>query len=254
VELNYCKPQIYVSENEQGGKLVENPNYIPGCQRTRLIQRLELPSKLSGGGLSFGGGFKHGGLSDDAWDLLKDICTFDYMGAAEFEMGALPQALYAISKADDLEAYTLDVTGNPEFSLLSQRWQACDSSGLAKIKNDYKLSATVFVLAPKKIRLHVDQTIYRIAGGDEDFLQERTNLRRSVFCPWYWSDHEEDAWEHSITQGWIELNNGYMFFASEDMWRDFCNLFDQNPKFDIKVTEPDFTTIDKALESCIKRK
>jgi hypothetical protein len=42
---------------------------------------------------SFGGGLKNGGLSEEAMEILNPIMRFDYMGSAEFEFGALPEAL-----------------------------------------------------------------------------------------------------------------------------------------------------------------
>ena len=69
-------------------------------KRTYLIQRLEKPRTLKIAGVelkdnpfSFGGGLRNGGLSKDATDLLRPLFSFDYMGAAEFEFGAVPEAL-----------------------------------------------------------------------------------------------------------------------------------------------------------------
>jgi len=177
------------------------------------------------------------------------MCTFDYMGAAEFENGALPTAFETLFNAKDLEAYTFNVSGNPELPWYSSKMQKFDCALRDKIKEDNVLSATVFVIAPKKIRPHVDQVIRLIADGYEDFLKEPTYLRETLFSSWRWSDYEEDEWIYHAKQGWIELDNGFMFFASEDMWRDFCKLFDHEPSFDIEVLRPDFSCIDQVLES-----
>jgi hypothetical protein len=64
-----------------------------------LIQRLHKPEswrikgKVLDNAFSFGGGLKNGGLTTKALDLLRDIFSFDYMCAAEFEFGAVPAAL-----------------------------------------------------------------------------------------------------------------------------------------------------------------
>jgi hypothetical protein len=71
-----------------------------------LVQRLQRPYKGKEGGLikddpnifSFGGGFKNGGLSKQAMDIFKELFRFDYMGAAEFEFGAVPKAFQAIAQ------------------------------------------------------------------------------------------------------------------------------------------------------------
>src|ERR1700753_1566668 len=65
-------------------------------QDSYLIQRLLAPHKKEGllsalgDAFSFGGGYKNGGLTQEGFDLIKSIMRFDYMGAAEYEFGALP--------------------------------------------------------------------------------------------------------------------------------------------------------------------
>ena len=81
-----------------------------------LIQRLERPRtfKVQGKAVdnpfSFGGGYKNGGLTDEAMDLIRPIMSFDYMGAAEFEFGAVPETLSKIARQDDLVAWSFSVT------------------------------------------------------------------------------------------------------------------------------------------------
>ena len=41
---------------------------------------------------------RNGGLSNEAMDLIRGIWSFDYMGASEFEWGAIPKALGEIAK------------------------------------------------------------------------------------------------------------------------------------------------------------
>ena len=86
-------------------------------ERSWLVQRLGKPYKrgLLGGKdnpFSFGGGFKNGGLSDEAMDLIRGIWSFDYMGAAEYEFGAVPAALNTIAQAavaKNLATFTITV-------------------------------------------------------------------------------------------------------------------------------------------------
>ena len=51
---------------------------------------------------------RNGGLSSEAMDLIRGIWAFDYMGAAEFEFGAVPKALQKIA-ASDLTSFTISV-------------------------------------------------------------------------------------------------------------------------------------------------
>lgn len=57
-----------------------------------LIQRIEPPITFINP-FSFGGGLRNGGLLPEAMSLLKGIFSFDYMGSAEFEYGAIPNSL-----------------------------------------------------------------------------------------------------------------------------------------------------------------
>jgi hypothetical protein len=75
-----------------------------------LIQRLEEPwggmAQFKDNPFSFGGGLRNGGLSQEAMDLIRGIWSFDYMGSAEFEFGAVPEALNAIANCTTLEAFS----------------------------------------------------------------------------------------------------------------------------------------------------
>jgi hypothetical protein len=70
---------------------------------TWLIQRLEKSHGNYDNPFSFGGGLKNGGLSPDAMNLLRPIFSFDYMGSAEFEFGAIPKSLKYM--ADNINTY-----------------------------------------------------------------------------------------------------------------------------------------------------
>jgi hypothetical protein len=62
-----------------------------------LVQRLKKPIGQVNP-FSFGGGYKNGGMSDEAMAILKEIFSFDYMGSAEFEFGAVPKAFQALTE------------------------------------------------------------------------------------------------------------------------------------------------------------
>lgn len=67
--------------------------------RSWLVQRLCKPvSSTLGEAFSFGGGYKNGGLSDEAMSLLRPIFSFDYMGAAEYEFGKVAETIFEIAK------------------------------------------------------------------------------------------------------------------------------------------------------------
>lgn len=69
--------------------------------KSRLVQRLQAPrgeDKLAKvvEAFSFGGG--GGRLKPEAMDMLRPIFSFDYMGAAEYEFGSLPESLGNIAR------------------------------------------------------------------------------------------------------------------------------------------------------------
>ena len=70
-------------------------------KRTWLVQRLEAPRPKTGNPLDkahrvFGGAML--GLTEQAWDVLDQVCTVDYMGSAEYEWGNLPTSLHALAE------------------------------------------------------------------------------------------------------------------------------------------------------------
>lgn len=159
-------------------------------QASWLVQRLEKPIQPAGlfkdNPFSFGGGRLNGGLSKEAMSLLRGIFSFDYMGASEFEWGAVPEALQKLAKAD-LAAFTFDIDGS-----------------------------TIYVLAPSWWRADVEARIREFAKDAYGYrLKEVTRL--------YGVLHNERYTERLA--GWLELDNGFMFFTDEEMWRKTCELF-----------------------------
>ena len=197
-----------VSEaSHEAWKSGKAPNPI---RPTYLIQRLNKPYKHDGikpdEVFGFGGGHVRGGLSKEAFDLLAQIWSWDYMGAAEFEFGAVPKTLDKIAKRTDLIAYELKVRST--FKALRRK---TDPKPKQK-------TATIYVLAPKAYKDHVDEVI-TVCAQDKDWgkLKEASRVNRALF--------EEDAEYRCRTEGWLELDNGFLFFKDREMWEKACQLF-----------------------------
>ena len=183
----------------------------PLPRRTWLVQRLTKPrftdhplgSVIEA--FSFGGGRLNGGLSREAMDLLRPIFAFDYMGAAEFEFGAVPKALGSLAE-------------NPK-TLVADAF----TIRLADVAGGYRettkpapdAEATVYVLCRKRERDAVEACVRTLAAKDYT-LKEATRLP-STLRPSSEYDGE--------TVGWLELDNGFMFFTDRDMWSATCALF-----------------------------
>jgi len=181
-----------------------------------LIQRLKEPwggaLGLKGNPFSFGGGLRNGGLSDEAMDLIGGIFSFDYMGSAEFEFGAVPEALQKIAKsaeAGGLVGFSLSIP----LKVVPGSWDDPDK--------DKKLTGEepVYVLCPSAWREDVCERIYEIARG-KGHQKESPHFTRALrpFREW-------DA----DTHGWLELSNGFFFFLDKEMWEKTCNLFGVTP-------------------------
>ena len=165
---------------------------------TYLIQRLQKPHQLKVAGqtidnpFSFGGGLKNGGLSDKAMDLIRDIWSFDYMGSAEFEFGAVPQALRFIAE----QAANKNLIDG-EVSLGKEK--------------------AVYYLCPVEYADEVQARIKQLYLDEYKFqLQEHCGLADYFNAKEEWAKH---------TCGWLELDNGFMFFTDRTMFAKTCTLF-----------------------------
>lgn len=184
----------------------------PGMERSWLVQRLKKPyaGGIFGGKdnpFSFGGGLRNGGLSDEAMDLLRGIFSFDYMGAAEFEFGAVPKALQAIAK--DIKKYKAFSFTFPRKDVV-KGWRD-------KSTTDPEGDVTIYVICHKD---HVDGVTVRITDWacepKAPSLKESTMLSQTL--------RPDSDWNPGIA-GWLELNNGFFFFIDEEMWKKTTDLF-----------------------------
>lgn len=151
-----------------------------------LIQRLEKPYGKTNP-FSFGAGLKNGGLSNRAISTLKTIFSFDYMGAAEFEYGAVPAALAFIAEQSSLKAVTSGETQG------------------------------VFYICPISYEQGVKDVIKVLIEDEHQInLKESCGLRNRVKSP--------NDWNYRNV-GWLELDNGFFFFVDKEMFEKTKKLF-----------------------------
>jgi len=191
----------YIRDKDEPGKL----------NKTWLIQRLDKPYAKAGmadNPFAFGGGLRNGGLSNDAMALLRDVFSFDYMGAAEFEFGSVPEAFNVIAKAatkKKLVAHTFEF----DKSKIEKDWrkEATQATG----------TATIYVLCEKGDEAEIEKRVTKWASERyNNDLKETTHLASVL--------HPEGEWVPR-TGGWLELNNGFMFFTDETMFKKTADLF-----------------------------
>jgi hypothetical protein len=158
---------------------------------TWLIQRLNKPQNFDNP-FSFGGGLRNGGLSDNAMSLIRNIFSFDYMGAAEFEFGAVPQALKFIAE------------------------QATNNNLIASVIEVGK-DEIVYYISPKEYATEVVNRIQLLR-------QDKIRLKESCGLNYYFDEFFGKPFR-TDNVGWMELNNGYFFFVDKSMFENTCKLF-----------------------------
>ena len=178
-----------------------------------LIQRLLPPSQHEIKGIrvdqvfAFGGGGS--GLSEKAWELLKPCFEFDYMGAAEFEFGALPKSLDPFSKSE-LMKFQIDFKAK-DIKPSSDRLWSKDKDKLPK-----QPDGTVYVLCRKKDQEFVTDAIKGFAK-ETFYTKEGVRLNNAL--------DPIDGRASRRACGWYELDTGFFFFTDQSMWERTCQLF-----------------------------
>lgn len=165
-------------------------------KKTYLIQRLRKPYKDTRLEMfNFGGGFKNGGLSDEAMGIIRSIFSFDYMGAAEYEFGAVPEAFQKIGK--NLKHMTTDTM-------------------TVKGKDG---DVTIYIIAHEDWLPDIKVLINLFAT--DPYGKQTPHIKRGVHL----EARINDKSEYSKDQvGWFELDNGYFFFLDEEMFQNTAKL------------------------------
>jgi hypothetical protein len=141
-----------------------------------------------GEGLAFGGGYKNGGLSPKAMDLLRPIFSFDYMGAAEFEYGALPDSLNSmIAGISDYGSHEVKLEDHTVYVF-------CNNNDIGEITK-------------------VIEDIYKDEYKMD--LKGYPRLKDSLIGQEFASD----------IIGWLELDNNFFFFKDKEAFDKLMNLF-----------------------------
>lgn len=172
---------------------------------TKLVQRLCEPVRSKDNKVSkvhrvFGGAMV--GLKEEAWDLLDPIFRIDYMGAAEFEFGAIPKTLGSLAE-DSLVRGEMIVPAN---AIKSRMWR----------KNQVKpYDRTVYYLCRAEHAEAIEQRI-------RDLASEKFRLKEISYVPEALNPADDREKKYI---GWLELDNGFFFFVDKSAWVETCKLF-----------------------------
>ena len=169
-------------------------------ERTYLIQRLTKPKNAPAqiaNMWSFG--CTNGFLSKEALDLCHTCFDFDYMGAAEFEFGAIPLALKTMNEKKLVCGVIKRKIGKHNL-----QWN----------KEDRETTQRFFYISPIELEEYVKKYIYDfILGNKKENEYGRFYLKEGI-----------SVWDNCVV-GWLELDNGFMFFRDGEMFNKTKELF-----------------------------
>lgn len=174
-----------------------------------LIQRLKKPYEVKAfNPFVFGAG--GGRLTKEAKEVLSGVFEFDYMGAAEFEFGTVPDALEQI-----YETRTEFTTDQVEFPLAGVKLDVWEKHHYKRLTQGH---GKVFVFCNRAHLAGARKLILKLAlDGDGRFLKERSNLKYKFL-------EEREGYRDNV-EGWLELDNGFFFFTDETMFKKTVELF-----------------------------
>ena len=200
--------------------------------KASLVQRL-IPRPDSGmlNPFAFGGGLVQGGLSKAALNALP--FRFDYMGAAEYEWGAVPECLYTMAEnSADLVTSTIlipveNIKGWLSHEMEKELRAAKDDDAKKSIyiewagemATDGKVA--VHIISHRDFQQDVEEDIREMVsmGYDSEDRRPRDSLGfpRAVFQAK--EEHKGDVC------GWLALHRAFFFSVSQEMFDHTWAMF-----------------------------
>lgn len=167
-----------------------------------LLQRLQKPYEqnnilaLRGNPFSFGCGLMNGGLSDELFSILSQIWSYDYMGSAEFEFGALPKSWKSIY--DNQKQYIL---GEVVVTAKRNNYKTTPTT-------TEKKKASIYYFCKKNDEAELKEWIGKFANEvKHDFnTKEYVGLANSIFD------------DKLRVIGWHDIHNDFLFFSNKLMF------------------------------------
>lgn len=204
---------------------------------TRLVQRLDPKPKNARHAIIsqvFGGGMIT--MSKDGWEAIQSICDLHYMGAAEYEFGTIPECLGALARDHEkLTTFPLiikraDIKTNWDHQSAHDRDRRLELA-LAKKKGVKPPrakkalpartdDAVIYVICRKDEIVEVSDRIRELAK-DKILLKRGAGFASAL-------DPATDYDREPI--GWLELDNGFMFFIGYEEYTGMAALFGLKPE------------------------
>ena len=150
------------------------------------------------------------GLTDEGWEVLNKIWSIQYMGAAEYEFSALPNALIAMSEIAEkgnLGVFYMEI----EISKVDHYRTLVPS-----YRRDSKLkgeAAVVWIIGEKSKEKDYVEEIKKVAAHGESEFKERPLFGQTLLY-----DYLNGDWSHwQKVEGWVDISNNFMIFVDKDM-------------------------------------
>lgn len=189
-----------------------------------LVQRLQRPFPNQPAPAD--GPFVGAGLSKNASEILGALCRLDYMGASEFEWGAVPQSLNRMVSTHQ---------GNMCFGTHTVKvkkphaWSGSLGDICASEWNSYPTEVIVPVhfIAPKDIFRSCVEWVRQNPARNE-YIQTKETVR---FMPaaYLLGTTGKPGWpkekEYQHYVGWLDIHNDWFFFIDETMFEGAKKMF-----------------------------
>jgi hypothetical protein len=138
-----------------------------------------------------------GKISTESMDAHKAIYDYDYMGAAEFEFGAIPKILKEMI-ARKMTAFPIDcLVSVDDYSTVKQ-----------------SRTSPVYILCPED---QVEQRVVLLMGEKTPRLKEGLQKYKAY-------GQKGGRTAHDVV-GWLEMDNGFYFFADKQAWQYTTKLY-----------------------------
>lgn len=172
-------------------------------KRTYLVQKLDVPVQGKPG---YKNPFAPATcLSETGLHLLSSAFDFHFMGAAEYEWGAIPEALRSIwqeATKNNVVARAVEIAPPPQEE--------------GDRQNPLLKTVTFYILAPKELEPPARDFLMDQTGPRKLALRDRTGIKEAF--------GEESR--PRATRGWLELDNGFFVFADYEMFAQTAKIFD----------------------------
>lgn len=211
--------------------------------KTSLVQRLTRPPKSEWDGKVTQAFSGIGMMNKEQWEAVQRVFDVHYMGAAEYEFGALPNAFRElIQNVKEYGAWSFVIPANkvkPGY-WRSSATESIRRGEIAKAKSEGKKpprrnqkkldekakiaviqDKTIYVFGPLAKKEDVEQLIREVA--DETMWVKNGAGMASALDPDPSSDYDEKFC------GWFDLYNKIFWFTDEKMCQNTATMFTPTP-------------------------